>query len=387
MKKGMIMQWPEQCCLAMAFLVMPLVAVSAEESAEYIETRHGAVTGWANRVVEGGITAVAQHASDGRIDTDLTTSLDLVVTVPVTSGHWVLYLEGNTTPRRDAVSSLLGEANWDAGSALDRNDRGRLQVSALHFVWDIQPRQVLLMGLLIPTVSMDTSEVANDETSQFVTGSLVNNPTIDFPDYTPGLVYNHEFNDEAGFTLMLTSSHGLADNPKRTYSQLLDVGDDGKGVFAAAEAQWQVGAIRLLGGAWLNSADHERLDGSGGMEENYGIYTVVDGHLSDLAWNVRLGAANAAVSQAARFASLALEYPFRQASLGAGVAHSWLSEDDPTPGLEDASQAELYARFDISAQFSLTPMVQWLANSGFDGSGATVDEHVTLYGLRANFTF
>lgn len=229
-------------------------ALWAEDGVDSVEVRHGAVSGWRDAEVEAGLTIVAQGTSDGDADAELTTSFDLVATLPTGPGKLVIYVEGNTSPSRNGVAALFAEANADAGTALDRDGDGRLQVSELHYIQALNSHGIAVVGLLDPTTSLDTSHIANDETGQFLTTSLVNNPSIGFPDYTLGAIYNHDLDGNVTMTLMLTGSNGLGDNPDASYAQLVDVTEDGKGVFAAAELQWLPGAYALRGGAWLNTA-------------------------------------------------------------------------------------------------------------------------------------
>ena len=379
MKQGLIL-----CALTAVGTTPPALA---EPNPEYIEARHGAVTMPDQPIaVEGGITAVLQVPNDKRVDAELVGSFDLVTTLPAGDGKWVIYVEGNTTPRAEGVSHLLGEANADAGSALDRDGKGRLQVSELHYFHSYADG-LLVAGLVDVTTSLDGSEVANDETSQFLSGALVNNPTIEFPDYSLGVVYNREASEGKGFSLVLTSSHGLADNPDASYAQLVDVGADGKGVFAAAEGQWPVADTQLRAGAWINTADHVPLGGVAGSEHNYGVYIVADGHLATGMWNLRAGLANDNVSQASHFLSAAMERPVNNATLGLGIAYTGLSRKDTTPQQDDMLQAEGYLRFAIRQQLTLTPALQWIKNSGFDSSGTTFDADQTLLSLRLNYTF
>lgn len=372
--------------LAALALALSLDGLAAAEP-EHIETRHGAVSMPTQPVaVEGGLTAVFQAAADKHIDSELTTSFDLVTILPRGNGKWVLYVEGNTSPRADGVSSLLGEANADAGSALDRDGNGRLQVSELHYFQPLADG-LLVSGLVDVTTTLDSSEVANDETHQFLSAPLVNNPSIEFPDYSLGVVYNRETGPDRGYSLVLTSSHGLGDNPDASYAQLVDITAEGKGVFAAAEGQWPLAAIQLHLGAWLNSADHARLDGKPGSEHNYGLYLGADGRLGDILWNLRAGLANEQVSPTSRFLSAAVERPLAGATLGLGIAYSGLSPQDTTPQQDDQLQAEAYLRFAPRDDVSLTPAMQWLRNSGFDASATTVDSEQWLLSLRLNYTF
>ena len=58
---------------------------------------------------EAGLTAIALNASDKHIKNEETASADLWLYWKMPSGRWTLYLEGNTTPRTDGVSTLLYE--------------------------------------------------------------------------------------------------------------------------------------------------------------------------------------------------------------------------------------------------------------------------------------
>jgi len=370
--------------LAALSLCLP---AQAEHTSEHIESRHGAVTMPDQPIaVEGGFTAIVQASNDSNIDAEATSSFDLVTTLPAGKGKWVIYIEGNTSPRTDGVSNQLGEANADAGSALDRDGNGRLQVSEAHYFYPLG-NGLLVSGLLDVTTSLDDSEVANDETSQFLSSSLVNNPTIGFPDYSLGVTYNREKAEDWGYTLALTSSNGLADNPNASYSQLVDVDAEGKGVFAAAEGQWPVVSTQLHVGVWINTADHARLDGDTDTEHNYGLYLSVDGRIATSSWNLRAGIANDEVSQASEFLSAAIEYPFSSTTLGLGIAYTGLSDQDDTPDLDDTLLAEGYLRFTPYEDLSVSPIVQWISNSNFDASGDPLDEDQILASLRLSYVF
>lgn len=370
-------------CLAVSAAVM----LSQNTYAEEVGERHGATRLHDGQVVvEGGLTVVGQTASDGAVSDELFASLDILSTLPVGDGRLVIYVEGNTSQNDSGVSAMIGEANADAGTALDRDANGRFQVSEFHYDRSVG-EGVLAAGLLDATGYLDGSDVANDETAQFLGGSFVNNPTIGFPDYALGLVYHHEQSEEPfDFTLVLTSSHGLGDNPNASYSELVDVGADGKGVFAAGEAFWTLDGVVVKAGVWVNSADHAKLDGSGNAS-NYGLYGVLDVPAGEAMINVRLGLANEEVSQAAHFVSVAGNYPVAWGEVGAGLAYTGLSGKDATPGFDDSIHAELYARYDVSENMHVTPSLQYIENSGFDGSEATIDARQTVAGVRLGYSF
>ncbi len=336
--------------------------------------------------IAGGVTAVAQRPRDKRIDSEAVASFDWMATWEAGAGSWTLYLEGNTTPRATGVSAVLPEANHDAGTALTDDGKGRLQISGLHYAYPLVTGE-LTLGLLNAPGFLDASAVANDEKSQFLATTLVNNPTIAFPDYAPGIAYRYEADAGPGLVLLLMGSHGLGDNPRASYAELLGLGDEGKGVFAAAEGYWQQGGWALRLGVWGQFAEYPRLDGGAGTEHNYGLYTSVDWPVGPGLLNLRLGVANDAVSKARDFAGVAYELPLSVATLGIGLSHTRVSNEGRAATEDDMTQAELYTRFALTERLHLTPAVQWLRNSHFDASGADFDADQTLIGVRVGYSF
>ena len=336
--------------------------------------------------IEGGVTAVYQYADDDRVDSELIGSLDLVVTLEAGPGVWTLYIEGNTTPASDHVAAVFGEANGDAGSALDRDGKGRLQISGLLYTQATEHGE-FAVGLLDVTGFLDASSVANDETTQFLGAGFVNNPTIEFPDYTLGVVFNRAPEQPGfGYIAALSSSNGLGDNPKASYSELVDVSDKGKGVFAALELIWNREAMIYRLGAWINSADHTELAGSSTDENNTGLYLSADWLNGPLTANMRLGIADKTVSEAAEFIALAGAYQIDKITYGLGFALTGVSSD-LSGDVGDTRQIEVFARFDVCENVQITPSLQWLENSGFDASNADFDDSVLVAGVRLNATF
>jgi hypothetical protein len=350
------------------------------------QQRYGTVVETDHQIqVEGGFTATLQTSSDERIRDEALASFDLVAVIPRGQGKWTTYIEGNISPRRQGVSILLGEANGDAGSALDRDDKGRLQVSELHYARHLGDNS-LTVGLINPAGVLDASAVANDETGQFLGASFVNNPTIAFPDYALGSsLHLEEGNGRPGYNLLLSSSHGLADNPRRSYAQLVDVEADGKGLFLGAEMYWSRAASRWRLGLWGHSEEQPVMDGAAKEAANYGAYLNTDYAVGNSRWNLRLGMANDEVSPAAAFVGLAMETPVAGHTLGAGVARTAVS--DQLGGAGDVTQAELYLRVAVRDGLHLTPSIQYLHNSGFDNSGSEFGRGITVYSLRAGYSF
>ena len=71
----------------------------------------------------------------------------------------------------------------------------------------------------------DRSSLANDEVAEFLSLPMVNNLTIVFPDYAlSGFYQDVNAFDGFGYRVVLSSSHGFADNDSGSYKQLTDVG-------------------------------------------------------------------------------------------------------------------------------------------------------------------
>ena len=129
----------------------------------------------------GGLTAIVQSARDGDVDSEVSGSVDLFVERTTASGTWLLYIEGSTTPDASGISSIYPTANADAGSVLNRDGDGGLQVSEFHYTYNFGDAHHLMIGLVNPSAWLDRSRITNDENHFFINGSFKNNSTIEFP--------------------------------------------------------------------------------------------------------------------------------------------------------------------------------------------------------------
>ena len=71
---------------------------------------------------------------------------------------------------------------------------------------------------------------------------------------------------------------------------------------------------------------------------------------------------------------------------GIGYTYTFVSDDAGT-GKGDRSQVEAYYRYDLAENFSITPSIQRIHNSGFDTTGATIDRDVNVISARASYAF
>ncbi len=336
------------------------LALPSSPRADSTEPRHGSVAdGHLSASFEGGFTATWQGTNAPGVDDEGAASLDLVVTLPQGGGIWTLYLEGSTTPPAEGVSARLPEANADAGTALDGRGKGRLQISEAHYRFTVAEEEFTL-GLLDPANFIDLSEVANDETRQFLASPFVNNPTIGFPDYHLAAAWHHAGTENRpALTLEIGSARGLADNGGR-YGELARV--SGKGIFAAAEGQGRLGEVSWRTGFWIKEAELVTVGGTGAAGNAFGAYATFDGTWSKMRWNLRGGWADARTSAAATFLAAAVERPWAGCATGLAVAFTGASSD--LRGGADRVQLETYVRFQGPGGVEITPDLQWIRHSG-----------------------
>lgn len=331
--------------------------------------------------VSGGSTVVAQSTNDDRVQNEVVASFDLFLTVGNERVRLESYVEANTTPRLNGVSRWIGEANTDAGTALNRRRRGRVQLSEVRLVVPFAALEAHV-GLLDATGFLDVSRIANDENRFFLAVPFVNNPTINFPDYALGGAVTGPLSEDGRVEIsgVLTSSNGLADNPNVSYAQLLRVTEDGKGVFAGATVRWEGEGRRFALGGWLNTADKERLDGTPGPEDGGGVFGVAGWFRGPHSVNVRAGLADGSVSMARGFTGVSWVWDEAPHAVGLAVGRSFASSH--VPGAEDVSLGELFLRRRIVRGVTVSASLQRIANSGFDGSGMTYAAALWVPGVR-----
>jgi hypothetical protein len=339
--------------------------------------------------VSGGLTMVGLHPNEARIQDDQTLSADLFVERSSDRGRWLLYIEGNSSLDVQAASTILIEANADAGTALDPDRNGRIQISELNYQFWRRGGDRLTVGLVDSSAYLDRTRITNDENLQFLGASFVNNPTIEFPDYTIGLVYEKaRLAGRPQINAVLTSSNGLADNPNLSYSQLLEFTDGDKGVFAAIGLGWPEQTHLTRVGAWVNTRSHTALAGNGATnKDNYGVYAVHGRSWGSHAVNLRIGLANPEISQGSGFSALAYRYRWRAHAIGVGMARTFVSTEETDPDLDDSTQLEIFGRFTLNESFHLTVSIQKLIHSGFVARTEDPRHSVLASGLRIHYAF
>ncbi|MDT8376280.1 MAG: carbohydrate porin [Mariprofundaceae bacterium] len=343
--------------------------------------------------IEAGTTIVGQQTSkqNNSINRDVVGSIDLVMGIDVGAGRLHIYGEGSSTPATSA-STVIAGANADAGTAVDRDGKGRIQLSGIAYGIDFDPLHISI-GIQDLTIFADATAVSNDETSQFLADSLVNNPAIAFPDYTPSVIFNYGGRDAVGVTVMVGNGYGLGDNPDRSYAELLKFGREKssglkKGLFTLAELHLP-GEVGFRLGGWGRSSELPQHLGGANRSRTFGVYANADGAVDEATlWSARLGWNNAkATDETISHASLAIEHSYAENHLIAlGVAWNGLSSDFKSTFTNAANPvvAELYYRWQINDYVAISPDVQYRSNTNALSAttAGTVGGSTWVYGLR-----
>ena len=338
---------------------------------------------------EGGITVVYQDTDDSRADAELTASADLFATLNHERGQWLLYIEASSSPNSNSVSASYPTANGDAGSVLTAGGDGGVQVSEFNYTFFLVDNRSLMLGLIDPSAWLDRGRIANDENKHFLNGSFVNNATIAFPDYALGGVYRVlGDNRRPEITVVVSGSDGIADTPDRSYQDLLDLNEDGRGIFFGTGASWLYDRASWRIGAWLRNDDQDVEGNTADDEINYGAYGVFGWQSVVSAINVRAGMANSDGSVAERFLAVAYQRKTQFGLFGIGIADTRIDTDFNGPGRGDARDSEIYFRIPVLDDSGhITPSIQYVEAPAVDASDSASGSSAIVAGVRFHWLF
>ncbi len=363
----------------------------------------------ATQVYHGVARGETTHRHAGRYagSYDLELEADMGVLAGLDGGRVYVLTEGSWSDGLDAssVGSLFG-VNDDAGG--DRS----ADVTELWYQHDFADgRFRVRVGKMDLTAgfeshgaaaAFDGNAFANDETSQFLNGGLVNNPAIPFPDYGIGLAVYVE--PAEGWYASAAIADAQADIREIGFNTAFDREDYS---FSIAEGGY-VGGLpgpggRLPGavraGVWYDPQPKARFDGAGSERDDVGFYASADQMLlregddpasvQGLGVFVRFGWADEDLNAVHTFWSAGCRYrgllPGRDDDvLGVGIARARVS-DEPGAGFTSAHETavEAYYAVQITPWLSVSPHVQYVADPGaLDG----VDDAVIL-GVRVQAVF
>lgn len=193
-----------------------------------------------NAHVSGILIGTYQAASESEVNgrdvkNEANAQFYLLGDLAMGPGSWNLELRGGTTPQNNGVTSFYSEANDSVGETLDSDGHGRIAATQLFYRAPLGGGRISV-GLLDASGFLDTNDIADNEYTQFMGSSFVNDPTVEYPSFAVGAHYSGDMTDRLGYQLFVGSSSGLEDTRNPTYRNVVDVGEHGKGVFTAGRS-------------------------------------------------------------------------------------------------------------------------------------------------------
>ncbi len=342
------------------------------------------------------------YDEDGRTDkrfrTDGTYSTDVTLgkEFKEIGGKAFVHLEAGQGAGLDDNLSLYSGVNRDAGDS-----EAKVEVTEFWYEQGLfKDKAALTFGKLDPTAYFDQSEVANDETTQFLGSIFRNSPALEFPDNTAGIRFAYM---PLGW---LELGYGVFD----ANSDWEKIGDN---LFNIGQAHFKTNFFGLPGNyrfyGWNNNANHTKwLDSEKTKEAVYGFGLSFDQKLNDIVTLfTRYGWQNPEVFNPELTAADGSNYSLEQSwSAGFQVeGKPWGREKDvfafavgqvfPSDDYKKANEGflakaeghlEAYYRIHVNDHLSVSPDIQYIWNPfGKDVAGNTGG--IFVGGLRAQVDF
>jgi porin len=250
-------------------------------------------------------------------------------------------------------------------------------------------------------VSFDCSAYANDETTQFLNGALVNNPTIPFPDYGLGVALH--YSPAHLWYVSAAVADAQADIRETGFRTTFHDEDHFFYIFETGITP-QLDSVKgpLQGayraGLWYDPQDKQKLSDGRTRRDDTGFYLSFDQMLSrensdaedtqGLGLFGRYGWADSKVNEVTNFWSAGIQYqglmPGRDGDvLAFGFAQGTFSDRAAAYTDDYESACELYYSAQITPWLALSPNIQYIVNPG---GNETVSDAVVL-GLRLQMSF
>lgn len=315
----------------------------------------------ANFQYEAGVNAIHQ-STDANIPASNTLTADFAFRYLQPNYELNLSLVTASKIATDSFANAIQYASPHPG--ID----GNLHVSQLFTNIKLSESSNVFMGIMDGSGWLDTSLISNDDTQNFITPDFINNLTIDFPDYTPGIGLITQLNDSVMSTFYLSTARELDISQAKVHEYNEQEGveeedTDDRGVFAATETAWVIDNGFISLGAWLRSGDYVNLrNEQDNRLNNYGIYSVLSRTYGNTSLESRLGWANPKVSEVAQFYALNVEHKthnlLAKSRIGAGISRRISGELPNNSPLKNTSSLEVYFAIPITKNFTVTPFIQ-----------------------------
>ena len=294
-------------------------------------------------------------------------SLDLLfIGKPLTNTTFFVDLEAIGGNGPDEVIGSLSGLNDDSGSLQDADGIDRVSVREVWLQSALLKQHLrLVIGKIDLTNYFDSNNVANDETTQFITSAFVNNRTLEVPENGPGLVSLYDTRRGLFFGLGLQSAD---DSGTDIVDNLYGIGEVGMRLHYLNGLE---GTYRL----WAKI--------NGEQDNNKGFGVTLDQHLSaKLVAFARYGIneTDGADVKSAWSTGLELRHPF-YSRVNDSTALAFGNTESVDGDKEQVT--ELYYKFTFNNHFAITPLFQTV----FNPIGLEDSSMATLFGIRTQIEF
>ncbi len=224
------------------------------------------VQGTNNVNYNGDGQTMKKSRTDGSYSADITLGKEF----KEVNGRAFLHLEAGQGAGLEDNLTLYSNVNRDAGDS-----EAKVEVTEFWYEQGLfKDKVALTFGKLDPTAYFDQSEVANDETTQFLGRIFRNSPTIEFPDNTAGIRLAYMPVD------WLELGYGVFDGN----SDWEKIGDN---LFNIGQVHFKTNFFNLPGNyrflGWNNNVYHTKWqDAEKTKEANYGFGLSFDQKASDI---------------------------------------------------------------------------------------------------------
>jgi len=349
--------------------------------------------------VHGGLSA---HRRAGRYtgSYDLEVAADLQKLLGFESGSLYIHGQGGWPDTAGIDPGSLGSAFGVNADAI-----GNRAMDIVEFFYQgpvFGDNLTLTVGKIDFTAVFDTSAYADDETTQFLNGAFVDNPTIPFPDYALGAVLTWDLTD--WWYIMGGAADAQADGREtgfRTAFHKQDYFFYALETGVTANLNWRhgplAGAYRV--GLWNDPQPKANWDAGKNYRDDVGFYASCDQMLTrenndpedtqGLGAFLRYGYAPSKKNDITSFWSGGFQYQglFEGRDddvLGLGYAHGVFADTAASTYPEDYESAlEAYYNAQVTPWCNISPSIQYITNPG--GSSAVSD--AVVFGIRAQIRF
>ncbi len=329
---------------------------------------------------------------------DLGVEMDFEKMIGIAGAGFAIHAEGSGPEAEGISGESVGDyygVNGDAGGDYT------IELSEAFWIQGFGESFTLLVGKMDTSAAFDTNAYANDETIQFLSSALVNNPQIPI-DY--GLAIQLFYNPSETLSFSASFADAEGDMGETGFDTAFDGDDYYVYVFEAGyhpEIYGLGGSYRF--GIWHDTSDAASLKNGRAHNGNTGYYLSFDQALiteeekeQGLGAFFRYGITGEEYNEVENFFSIGLQYhglvPGRDHdTFGLGMAQGNLSRyytvedgtgNDVFPEGEETLY-ELYYNITVCPWAQVTPAIQYIA----DPAGDSEASDATVIALRSQIAF